>query len=236
MKERIQKLIASAGVASRRAAEEMIKAGRVKVNGRPAALGQTAEETDYITIDGRPLPQNTDLVYIMLNKPRGYISTMKDDRGRRTVADLVKEAPGRLYPVGRLDYDSEGLLLMTNDGELANKLMHPRYGMLKTYLVSVEGEDLVACTEALRQELSIDGVKVRAKHVEIFSREPDRLLITIGEGRNRQVRRMCEQAQLKVKRLIRIAEGELELGKLRSGKWRLLDRKEIDYLRQWKNK
>ena len=143
MQERVQKLIAAAGLMSRRAAETLIAAGRVHVNGRPASLGESADiETDEITVDGEVLQRTNKLVYIMLNKPRGYLSSMSDDRGRRTVADLTVDAGARVYPVGRLDYDSEGLLLMTNDGALAQRLAHPSFAVKKTYLARVKGENI----------------------------------------------------------------------------------------------
>lgn len=235
MSERIQKLISSAGIASRRAAEALIKAGRVHINGTPAILGQRADlGVDTITVDGKPLRAPTDKVYIMLNKPRGYVTTMSDERGRPTVADLVSDLGVRVYPVGRLDMDSEGLLIMTNDGEAANRLMHPSHGVEKTYLVRVAGRDIGQGIVKLRGEIVIDGLPVRAKKVDLvaISDSSAELTITIGEGKNRQVRKMCALAGLEVRELKRISEGKLILGDLPRGKWRLLSQNEIEYLQQ----
>ena len=234
MEERLQKIIAASGLMSRRAAEELIAAGKVSVNGVVAALGDKADASrDRISVDGKSLPPPEEKVYIMLNKPRGYVTTLSDEKGRRTVAELVSEPGVRLYPVGRLDMNSEGLLIMTNDGELAERLMHPRGGVEKCYRTTVAGEDIPAAVEKLREPMLIDGYRTRGARVEI-ERLTDAgavLLVTIGEGRNRQVRKMCEQAGLRVKRLVRIAEGGLKLGNLKSGKWRELTRAEIALLR-----
>ena len=162
MQQRLQKCISEAGVASRRAAETMISTGRVTVNGQTAQLGAQADpETDVICIDGRPLPARAPKRYIMLNKPRGYVTTMHDERGRKTVADLVASAGERLYPVGRLDLDSEGLLILTNDGEIANCLMHPAHDISKTYEVDVEGGDLAAAAETMHAVTELAGYRVR---------------------------------------------------------------------------
>ena len=189
MQQRLQKCISEAGVASRRAAEAMISAGRVTVNGQTAQLGAQADpETDVICIDGRPLPARAPKRYIMLNKPRGYVTTMHDERGRKTVADLVASAGERLYPVGRLDLDSEGLLILTNDGEIANCLMHPSHEIPKTYEVDVEGGDLAAAAETMHAVTELEGYRVRPAEVTVLA--PGRLSVTIHEGRNRQVRRL----------------------------------------------
>ncbi|MBR0040433.1 MAG: pseudouridine synthase [Oscillospiraceae bacterium] len=234
MEERLQKIIAASGLASRRAAEELIAAGRVRVNGAVAMLGDRADASrDRIAVDGKSLAPPEEKVYIMLNKPRGYVTTLSDEKGRRTVSELVGELGVRLYPVGRLDMNSEGLLIMTNDGELANRLMHPRGGAEKCYRTSVTGENIPASAEKLREPMLIDGYRTRGARVEI-ERLTDTggvLLITIGEGRNRQVRKMCEQVGLRVTRLVRIAEGGLTLGELRTGRWRELTRAEIARLR-----
>lgn len=234
MAERIQKLISSAGVASRRTAEEMIRMCRVHVNGVQATLGQKADPfTDVITIDGKPLPGRDKEVYIMLNKPRGYVTTMSDEKGRLTVKDLVEDVGVRVYPVGRLDMDSEGLLIMTNDGELANRIMHPSNGVCKTYIVYVKGENIPEAIEKLSGEIVIDGVSVKAKDVTVIekSQKSPVLSITIGEGRNRQIRKMCNAAGLSVLRLQRISEGELTLDDLKPGKWRHLSPEEIKTLK-----
>ena len=233
MKERIQKVLAQAGVCSRRAAEELIRQGRVTIDGRKAGLGDQADANrQKIAVDGKPVDAPEKKVYLMLNKPRGYVSTARDERGRKTVTDLVRDCGARVYPVGRLDYDSEGLLLMTNDGALTLKLTHPRHEIGKTYHVTVRG-DLNRVPE-LSQPMKIDGVKVTAADVHLILQQDDRtarLSMTINEGRNRQIRKMCEQAGLDVRRLKRVAVGELGLDrKLAPGKWRELTAEEIAYL------
>ena len=229
MQERIQKIISARGVASRRVAERMIEEGRVRRNGETVRLGDTADAMhDTISVDGTEIPLPPELVYIMLNKPRGYVTTMSDERGRKTVADLVIGVKTRVYPVGRLDIDSEGLLIMTNDGELANTLMHPSHEIRKMYEVKVRG-DAEAALPALKTPIEIDGCMVQAKDVQLIA--PDKLTIVISEGRNRQVRRMCEAAGLHVTRLTRIAEGDLWIYGLQPGKWRYLTAKEINMLR-----
>ena len=225
MKERIQKLMAQAGLCSRRAAEQIIRAGGVTVNGRPASLGDTADPArDKILVHGKPLRRAEEKVYLMLNKPRGYVSTLKDERGRKTVRQLVAGCHARVYPVGRLDADSEGLLLMTNDGDLTLSLAHPSHEAGKTYLVSVRG-DLARLPE-LEQPMDIDGYTVRPAKVYIrdqASPTEAHIEMTIHEGRNRQIRKMCEKCGLDVRRLKRVAVGELHLDpKLAPGKWRML--------------
>jgi 23S rRNA pseudouridine2605 synthase len=229
MTQRLQKILSARGVASRRKAEEMITAGRITVNGRVCALGDSADpEVDEILVDGKPLPSPAGAVYIMLHKPRGYVTTLSDEKGRKTVADLVKDCGVRVYPVGRLDYDSEGLLLMTNDGDFANGMMHPKHRVEKTYAVWVTGYREEA-TELLKQPIELDGYKIRPPKVKLIRFEGNKALyhVTIGEGRNRQVRRICAQAGMEVQRLKRIREGTLELGDLPLGKWRYLTEKEI---------
>ncbi|MBQ7895588.1 MAG: rRNA pseudouridine synthase [Oscillospiraceae bacterium] len=231
MKDRLQKIISASGLMSRRAAEECISAGRVSVNGVVAMLGDKADaETDIILLDGKPLPSSGEKLYIMLNKPKGYVTTLKDEKGRKNVTELVKELGSRVYPVGRLDMYSEGLLIMTNDGDFANRLMHPSHQIDKTYLTWVTGEDIGFCVELLRQPMEIDGYVISPADVYISELKPGGavLSITIHEGRNRQVRKMCELAGLKVTRLKRVSEGHLELGDLKSGKWRHLTQSEID--------
>ena len=230
MQERLQKLIAASGLMSRRAAEQVISAGRVTVNGVAAQLGQSADsETDEIRIDGEKLPRKKSHAYVMLNKPKGYVTTMQDEQGRPTVAELVQVAGRRLYPVGRLDMYSEGLLLMTDDGETANRLMHPSHRVLKTYIVDVVGENIRASMRKMREPLDIDGVTVQAVDVQLIRQGGGRgqLEVVIGEGRNRQVRKMCDQCDLKVQRLVRVSEGSLQLGELPSGSWRYLTTEEI---------
>lgn len=228
MAERLQKIISAAGLMSRRAAEEYIEAGRVKLNGVIAKLGDKAEETDVITVAEKPLPRIEGRTYIMLNKPCGYVTSMSDEKGRRNVTELIK-GQGRVYPVGRLDMYSEGLLIMTNDGDFANTLMHPSHEFRKTYRTWVRGEDIGLAVEHLRGELDIGDYIVQADNVDIESLIPGGavLLITISEGRNRQVRKMCACVGLKITRLMRVSEGPLELGTLPIGKWRHLTESEI---------
>ena len=231
MLQRLQQCIAQSGLCSRRAAEAMIEAGRVTVNGERAALGMSADpETDEIRVDGILLPRAEQHVYLMLHKPRGYVTTLSDEQGRRTVAELVSNAPARVFPVGRLDLDSEGLLLMTNDGEAAHALMHPSHTVDKVYHVTVSGAPLGEAAERIRRITDLDGERVRAAGVEILS--ADRLAVTIHEGKNRQVRRLCAKAGLTVHRLVRVREGALKLGDLQRGTWRYLTAEEIQYIRQ----
>ena len=226
MAERLQKLISAAGLASRRAAEAMIAAGRVTVNGIPAVTGQSADpEADVILVDGQRLQSaSEEKTYIMLNKPRGYVTTLRDEKGRPTVAELVKDVGKRVYPVGRLDMDSDGLLLLTDDGEFANAMMHPGFEVRKTYRTAVIG-DVEAALPILRSAMVIDGYRIRPAEVHIASE--NELDIVIHEGRNRQVRKMCAAAGLTVVRLTRIAEGGAELGSLPLGQWRYLTENEI---------
>ena len=231
---RLQKLMADRGVASRRACEQMILQGRVTVNGETARLGQSADgDLDEILLDGRPLPAAGEKLYIMLNKPRGYVTTLHDEHGRKTVAALVADCGDRVYPVGRLDYDSEGLLLMTNDGALTNTLTHPSFEREKVYQVTVRG-DLEAALERLGEPMTIDGYRIRPAVVTLLSSEGNRgkVRITIHEGKNRQIRKMCEQCDLEVLRLVRVEQGGLRLGNLRPGKWRFLTPEEIASLRR----
>ena len=233
MTERIQKLISAAGLMSRRAAEEAIAAGRVEVNGEKAGLGDRADPAaDHITVDGKELPRTEEKLYLMLNKPRGYVTTLHDEKGRRNVTELMTGLDARVYPVGRLDMYSEGLLLLTNDGDFANRVMHPSHEVTKTYRTWVTGADIEKAVKVLRRPMEIDGAAVRAQGVDIEQSFPGGALLNvrIGEGRNRQVRKMCEQAGLKVTRLQRIAEGGVELGSLKSGCWRLLTKDEIKSL------
>ena len=233
MTERIQKIIASRGVTSRRKAEEMITAGRVTCNGRVCLLGESADpDIDIILLDGKPLPSGGAYTYIMLHKPRGYVTTLSDERGRKTVAELVADCGQRVYPVGRLDMDSEGLLILTNDGEFANKLMHPSHQIDKTYRVTVTGYTPIAL-ERLSKPITLDGYTIAKPSVKLISADEKgsaRIQVVIHEGRNRQVRRMCAAAGMQVTRLVRVAEGRLQLGRLPLGKWRHLTEEEIALL------
>lgn len=234
MTERLQKILSARGIASRRASESMIEAGRVTVNGVVAKLGQLADpETDTIFVDGRPLPSMENYVYIMLHKPRGFVTTMSDERGRRTAAELIADCGVRVYPVGRLDMDSEGLLLFTNDGEFANAMMHPKHEVNKTYLAWVIKYSPEAF-ENIQKPITLDGYQIRKPKVRLIKTQADKALleITIHEGRNRQVRRMCDAAGMYVTRLKRIAEGTLQLNDLPLGKWRYLTEDEITLLKE----
>ena len=228
MKERIQKILSARGVASRRKAEEMILAGRVACNGITCALGETADiDTDVITVDGVAIGPQPDYVYIMLHKPRGFVTTLSDEKGRKNAAQLVADCGARVYPVGRLDMDSEGLLLFTNDGDFANTLMHPKHEVDKTYRAFVTGYSAEA-VEKLKQPITLDGYTIRPPKIKVEGE--GRLLVTIHEGRNRQVRRMCAAAGMTVTRLVRIREGSVSLGDLPKGKWRHLSADEIKSL------
>jgi 23S rRNA pseudouridine2605 synthase len=228
MEERLQKYLSRCGVASRRAAEQMIEAGRVTVNGLPAQLGQRVDPArDTVAVDGKTVTAEPEKVYLMLNKPRGFVTTLSDEKGRRTVRELVADCGQRVYPVGRLDMDSEGLLLLTNDGEWTNRMTHPSHEVDKTYLVWVTGAPADAA-EQLARPMELDGYRLRPAKVREVTRTPAYALLemTIHEGRNRQIRRMCEQCGMTVTRLRRISEGPLQLGKLETGKWRYLTEKE----------
>ncbi len=229
MKTRLQKILSERGVASRRKAEELILAGLVTCNGVVSLLGDSADpETDIIFVNGKPLPEQQGNVYIMLHKPKGYVTTLSDEKGRRDVSMLVSDCGRRVYPVGRLDMDSEGLLLLTDDGDFANTSMHPKHQVDKIYRVSVTGYSEEA-VNLLKQPIVLDGYKIRPPKVVLVEQAGQSALleITIHEGRNRQVRRMCARAGMKVKRLIRIGEGELKLGQLPAGKWRYLTEEEL---------
>lgn len=235
MTDRIQKIIASRGVTSRRKAEELISAGRVTCNGRVCLLGESADpDIDIIMLDGKPLPSGGEYTYIMLNKPRGYVTTLSDEKGRNNVAQLVADCGQRVYPVGRLDMDSEGLLIFTNDGEFANRLMHPKHEVNKTYRVFVKNYSSEGL-EKLSQPVTIDGYTIAKPTVLLISCDGTgkaQLEVVIHEGRNRQVRKMCAMAGMTVLRLIRIGEGALKLGGLPSGKWRVLTDGEIKRLQE----
>ena len=232
--ERLQKILSARGVASRRAAEEWLKAGRVSGNGRTAALGDTADpEQDDIRVDGKQLPRQEKLLYLMLHKPRGYVTTLHDEKGRPDAARLVADCGARVYPIGRLDMDSEGLLLFTNDGAFANLLMHPSHEVEKAYEVLVSGfspEKL----PLLERPIVLDGYCIRPPRVRLLEStgQKARLEVVIHEGRNRQVRRMCQAAGMEVLRLKRTREGSLTLGDLPAGKWRSLTQAEIEKLKK----
>ena len=234
MEERLQKLLSAAGICSRRAAEAYITAGRVTVNGHPAALGERADlDRDEILVDGRPLSPRPEKVYLMLNKPRGYVTTLSDEKGRRTVAELVADCGARVWPVGRLDLNSEGLLLMTNDGDLTDCLLHPSGEVEKVYQVRVRGETSGA-VERLAAITDLEGERIRPARARALrtGRERAELEITIHEWKNRQIRRMCTACGLTVERLRRVREHTLELGDLPPGRWRYLTEREREELQR----
>ena len=228
--ERLQKILSAAGVCSRRQAEEFLRAGRVTVNGVPASLGDSADPAgDVVCLDGRPRSAQAERRYLMRHKPRGYGTTLSDERGRRTAADLTADCGARVYPVGRLDMDSEGLLLMTNDGDFAQRLAHPSHGLEKEYRVTVSGR-LEGCRERLAALSALeDGTPIAPARVAVLARRGGRwvLSVVICQGLNRQVRRMCALAGLEVARLVRVREGPLELGSLPGGRWRRLTEEEL---------
>ena len=235
MEERLQKILSARGVASRREAEAMILAGRVTVNGATACLGMKAdEETDTILVDGDPLARPSQRVYIMLNKPRGCLCTRRDEKGRATVLDYLGGCRARVWPVGRLDMNSEGLLLLTDDGEFTNALTHPSREVEKVYIVRVEGADISGAVKLLGETLELEDGPVRAKRVRLLKDDGARAIleITVTEGRKHLVRNLCAAAGLEVKRLIRVSEGGLPLGDLRTGCWRELTEKEVRLLRR----
>ena len=235
--ERLQKVLARAGLGSRRGCEELIRQERVIVNGEVAKLGQRVfPDRDRIMVDGRPMQTDYSLNYIALHKPKGILSAARDDTGRhRTVRDLVS-LPGQLYPVGRLDLDSEGLILLTNDGELANLLTHPRYEHTKEYLVDVEGYPEDKTLERWRQGVYLDDRRTAPAEVSVISRKKDytRLRIVLREGRKRQIRRVAEKLRHPVRKLVRVRFGPIHLGDLEPGQWRPLSRREIEMLRKLK--
>ena len=231
-KIRLQKFIADSGLMSRRAAESEIERGNVSVNGHVATLGTKIDPAaDVVSYKGKRIRyERRKYTYIMLNKPRGYLSSTADDRGRKCVTDLLDGVDARVYPVGRLDMDSEGLLLLTNDGDFANRLMHPRHEVTKVYQVTVKGYTETAL-ERLKQPVTLDGYTIAPPEVALLhginAQGNAVLQVTIHEGRNRQVRRMCAIAGLTVVRLVRVAEGTLRLGSLPLGQWRYLTAQEI---------
>lgn len=231
---RLQKLLSECGVASRRAAEKLIEAGNVQVNGQTAKIGDKADPAkDRVTLNGEPLQRRAEPICIMLHKPRGYITTMSDEMDRKCVAELVKDLPMRVYPVGRLDRESEGLLLMTNDGEFANAMMHPSRHVPKTYRVTVRPGITEEQLNRLAEGIVIDGKKTAPAEVRVMVQEPGRVVlqIVLHEGRNREIRKMCEELKLETARLKRTAFGPIRLGMLPAGKWRELTGEEVSELR-----
>jgi 23S rRNA pseudouridine2605 synthase len=237
MEERLQKLIAQAGLASRRQAEKWIEEGKVLLNGRPAKLGERADlKTDQVRVNGKALTPAQEKVTVLLNKPRGYVSTLSDPDGRRLVTDLLVDIPQRLFPVGRLDYNTEGLLLLTNDGELAQHVSHPRHHVEKTYLVKIRGSLSVKMVKQFEQGILLEDGKTAPARVENIRTTGSSgwFELTIHEGRNRQVRRMCEVLGLTVVRLKRIRLDFLDLEDVATGCYRRLSDSEIRRLRNFK--
>lgn len=234
-KTRIQKIIADAGYCSRRKAEELISKGKVTLNGRPVKLGDKAGSRDIIAVDGERIyiPKKKNKIYIMMNKPRGYVTTVSDELDRKCVMDLLSDLEERVYPIGRLDRNSEGLLLFTNDGEFANSIMHPSKHISKTYRVTVRPDISDEQLVKLAEGVEIDGKKTLPANVVVKDKQPGRvvLLITIKEGRNRQIRKMCEAVGLEIARLRRISIGPVKLGMLKSGTYRELTPDELRAIR-----
>ncbi len=233
MEERLQKILSACGIASRRAAEGYITAGRVTVNGQVAGLGDKADpERDEIRVDGRPVRREEKRTYVLLHKPRGYVTTLSDEKGRKTVAQLVEGCGARVWPVGRLDLDSEGLLLLTDDGDLTHRLIHPSHEVEKEYRVWVQG-DAEGALPVLTGPMTLDGAPLRRAKVKIIGRHGEETVLSflIHEGKNRQIRRMCAMAGLEVRRLRRIREGPIRLGNLPPGTWRNLTEEEVSALK-----
>ncbi|WP_352417866.1 pseudouridine synthase [Proteiniborus sp.] len=233
---RLQKFMAQCGIASRRKSEEIIANKRVKVNGTIVTeLGYKIDPLhDVVIVDGKRIKHREKNIYIIMNKPKGYVTTVSDEYSRKTVLDLVKDVKERVYPIGRLDYDTSGLLLLTNDGELAYKLIHPKFEVVKTYIATVKGKPTEEELEKFRNGLEIDRYITSDAEIEILSNTNDKSVvkIQIHEGKNRQIRKMCDKIGHPVTSLKRIAIGELELGTLKKGCWRFLRENEIEYLKR----
>ena len=232
---RIQKILADSGYCSRRKAEALIQAGRVQRNGRPVKLGDKASLKDMISVDGKniSIPRKKHLRYLMLNKPRGYVTTVSDELDRRCVMDLLDDVEERVYPIGRLDRNSEGLLLLTNDGNFANDIMHPSRHVSKTYRVTVRPSVTEKQLADMASGIVLDGKKTLPANIVVLHNETGRVVlqITIKEGRNRQIRRMCEAVGLEVARLRRTSIGPVRLGMLKAGTWRDLTPEELRAIR-----
>lgn len=229
---RLNKYLADCGVGSRRECDKLIADGCVKINGKIASLGANVEENDSVSVNGRRVAPKTKNYYIMLHKPKGCVTTVKDDLGRKTVMDFV-DIKARLFPVGRLDYDTEGLVILTNDGDVANKLTHPKNNVEKVYVARLSGSLTEAERQTLERGVEIDGRKTMPAKVKILAKDEHhtRVEVTITEGRNRQVKKMFESVGKEVEFLKRVAEGELRLGGLQRGKYRFLNDREIEYLK-----
>lgn len=234
--ERLNKYLAACGVGSRRECDKIIQSGAVKINGKIAELGATVEESDRVTVCGKRVAQKPKNFYIILHKPKGYVTTVKDELGRKTVMDLVADVPARLFPVGRLDYDTEGLLLLTNDGDVANKLTHPKNNVEKTYIARLSGSLAEVERKQLEAGVTVDGTLTAPAKVVIVQRDEHhtRVQISVTEGRNHQIKKMFECVGKEVEFLKRVSVGELRLGGLQRGSYRFLNDKELDYLRSLK--
>jgi 23S rRNA pseudouridine2605 synthase len=235
MEIRLQKYFTDCGVLSRRAAEAEIAAGRVRVNGEVAQVGTKIDPAnDTVTYKGKVVEPKTERgIYVMLNKPRGYVTTLSDDRGRKCITELIADIEERIYPVGRLDMDSDGLLLLTNDGELTNFLTHPKHEIPKIYHVKVKGKLTPEQIREIGKPIEIDGMTTKPVRVTLIStdRESSTLEMVLYEGRNRQIRRMCEARDVEITRLCRVAIGTITLGNLTPGKWRYLSHAQVEYLK-----
>lgn len=231
---RINKFLAECGVASRRNCDKLISDGLVTINGKIATLGAEVDELhDSVCVDGKKVNTVKKYSYFMMNKPKGYVCTVKDDKDRKTVMDLLPSNVGRVFPIGRLDYDSEGLLLFTNDGDLSNRLMHPSSEIPKTYLVKIEGSIPDDAIETLKRGVVIDGVKTKKCNIKIVdeTRNFTKYHVTVTEGRNREIRKMFLTVNKEVKFLKRIKIGDLGLGSLNRGEVRKLTKEEVEYLK-----
>ena len=230
---RLQKYISQCGIASRRKAEELILQGKVKINGKTAVLGDKVHDGDKVYVGGkRVIISKKNYRYIMLNKPRGFITTMSDDRGRKCVAELVRSVGERVYPIGRLDKDSEGMLIFTNDGDFANKVMHPRNSIYKFYRVTVRPDITEDQLVKLETGVELDGKKTAPAVVHVLHKEQGRVVLEmiLHEGKNREIRKMCEAVGLQVARLKRTQIGSVKMGMLKQGDWRDLTEKEVKNL------
>jgi len=234
MELRLQKFISDCGLMSRRAAEDEIRHGKFTVNGVKATIGQKIDPShDKVEYNGKPVRGGQKKLYVMLNKPRGYVTTMSDEEGRKCIPELLTDIPERVYPCGRLDLNSEGLVILTNDGEIANKLMHPKNHVDKIYHVKIRGEIEPEKLDLLNSPMVIDDYKIKPVRVTVIERKEGNtsLKFVLTEGRNRQIRKMCEQAELYITRLKRIAVGELTIGTLTPGQWKYMNYNEISYLK-----
>ena len=231
---RLQKFVSDCGLMSRRAAEKEIEKGYFKINGSVAKIGDKVDpDNDTVEYKGKIIKGGDKKVYVMLYKPRGYVTTMNDEEGRKCIPELLKDIPQRVYPCGRLDMDSEGLLILTNDGEVANKLVHPKHHVEKIYHVKVKGEIEPETLVALNSPMIIDDYKIKPVKVTIIERKEGNTILkfALSEGRNRQIRKMCENCNLTITRLKRVAVGELTIGMLKPGQWKFMNYNEISILK-----